>query len=183
MVRTALFIGQGDQVKKFVMMLVAVSGLSFGSIETGALAPEFTAQLHSGEQFQLKDRKGKGWTVLFFYPKAGTPGCTKQACAFRDSIKVIRAQNAEVYGVSSDTVEAQAKFHKEHSLAFSLIADPKMEVIHKYGVKMFGVDMAKRWTFILDPELKVRWVDEKVDPVMDPKNVSEKLAELQKSKS
>ena len=72
-------------------------------------APTFTAQAQDNTTFDLANRKGK-WTVLYFYPKAGTPGCTKQACAFRDSINKIRDQGADVYGISADTVEAQAGF-------------------------------------------------------------------------
>ena len=81
--------------------------------------------------------------------------------------------------VSADTVADQAKFHKEHNLAFDLIADPKADIIKSYGVKIDGKDMAKRWTFILDPELKVRWLDDKVDPVMDAQHVSDELKKLQ----
>lgn len=147
--------------------------------KVGDAAPTFAAPNHDGKTVKLDDRKGKGWTVVFFYPKAGTPGCTKQACAFRDSIKTIRAQNAEVYGISADTTTDQAKFHKEQSLTFDLIADPKADIIKSYGVKMDDRDMAKRWTFILDPELKVRWLDDKVDPVMDAQRVSDELKKLQ----
>jgi len=150
--------------------------------KVGDAAPLFEAPKQNGEVFKLQDRKGKGWTVLFFYPKAGTPGCTAQACAFRDSIKVIREKQAEVYGISTDTVEAQAKFHSEHKLQFDLLADPKAETTTKYGAKFPVMNMAKRWTFILDPELKVRWVDDKVDPAMDPKKVSDALAALQAKK-
>ena len=150
--------------------------------KVGETAPEFKSQTQEGKSFQLSDRKGKGWTVLFFYPKAGTPGCTKQACAFRDSVKAIRKQNAEVYGISADTVEEQAKFHWDHHLAFTLLADPKAEVITKYGAKMEDRDLSKRWTFILDPDLKVRWFDDSVDPIMDAKKVGEQLALLQKKR-
>lgn len=148
--------------------------------KVGDGAPLFQVKTHEGKLFELADRKGKGWTVLFFYPKAGTPGCTKQACAFRDSIKMIRGQNAEVFGISADTVEAQAKFHAEHHLAFALLADANADVTKKYDAKMSGSDMAKRWTFILDPNLKIRWFDDNVDPLLDAKKVSEQLAALQK---
>lgn len=147
--------------------------------KVGEPAPTFQALNQDGKEIRLQDRQGKGWTVVFFYPKAGTPGCTKQACAFRDSIKTIRAQNAEVYGISADTTAEQAKFHKEHGLTFDLLADPKAEIIGKYGAKMEDRDLAKRWTFILDPELKIRWLDDKVDPVMDATRVSEQLKKLQ----
>lgn len=151
------------------------------AVEVGKPAPDFKSTTQDGKPFTLSERKDKGWTVLYFYPKAGTPGCTKQACAFRDSVKKIQALNAEVYGISSDTVEAQAKFHKEHKLLFTLLADPELEAIKKFDVKMAVVSMAKRWTFIIDPKLIVRFIDDNVDPVMDAQNVANKLAELQKS--
>ena len=173
-------------MKKILISLLALSPfftVAHAAVpKVGEAAPTFQTTTHEGKPFELADRKGKGWTVLFFYPKAGTPGCTKQACAFRDSIKVIRAQKAEVYGISADTVEAQAKFHKEHNLSFVLLADAHADVIKKYNAKMSDHDLAQRWTFILDPDLKVRWFDDKVDPVMDAKKVSDQLAALQKTK-
>lgn len=158
---------------------------SFGaeaSPKVGDAAPLFELPNQANKMFKLEERKGKGWTVLYFYPKAETPGCTKQACAFRDSINVIRALNAEVYGVSTDTVEAQAKFHEHHGLKFDLLADSEAKVTKQYDVKMPLVNISKRWTFLIDPELKVRWVFDKVDPVQDPKMVAEKLKELQAKK-
>lgn len=163
----------------FVMSFLL--SLSATAVQVGAPAPEFQLKTHEGKTFQLKDRKGKGWTVLFFYPKAGTPGCTKQACAFRDSLKNVRKLGAEVYGVSADTVEEQAKFHKEHRLSFTLLADPKLEVINAFGAKMDGRDLSQRWTFIIDPNLNVRAVDQNVDPVRDPNHVIKTLGDLQKS--
>ncbi len=161
-------------------LLTVFPTLLFAKVSVGMKAPEFELQTQEGKTFKLEERKDKGWTVLFFYPKAGTPGCTKQACAFRDSIKKIHAEGAEVYGISADTVGQQAKFHAEHKLLFPLLADPKLEVINKFDVKMMGVDMAKRWTFILDPQLVIRSIDEKVDPVMDPDHVVAELTRLKK---
>ncbi|MBI1859893.1 MAG: peroxiredoxin [Deltaproteobacteria bacterium] len=154
--------------------------LSKASAKIGESAPVFVGKTESGESFSLESRKGKGWTVLFFYPKAGTPGCTAQACAFRDSVKAIRSRNAEVYGISADSVEAQKKFHDEHKLIFSLIADPDMHIIRKYDAAMEDQTRSRRWTFILDPTLTIRAFDDQVDPVMDAKKVAAKLTELQK---
>jgi peroxiredoxin Q/BCP len=140
-------------------------------VNVGDVAPLFSTATSEGKTFDLSSRKGQGWTVLFFYPKAETPGCTKQACAFRDSIGKIRAVGAEVFGISADTVEAQAKFREHHHLAFTLLADPDAKIIEKYGVKMPLLKMSKRWTFILDKELKVRSIDKDVDPVLDPDRV------------
>ena len=140
-------------------------------------APLFKVKNHTGTEFDLAARKGK-WTVLYFYPKAGTPGCTKQACAFRDSIQKIRDLGAEVYGVSTDTVEDQAKFHKQHHLTFDLLADADAKVTELYGAKMPLVKVSKRWTFIIDPQLKIRNVLKDVDPAMDSERVVAEITKL-----
>lgn len=142
-------------------------------------APIFTAKNQDGVDFNLESRRGVGYTVLFFYPKAGTPGCTKQACAFRDSIKVIRKLGAEVYGISADSVAAQKKFHDEHKMTFDLLSDEDVKIISRYDVKMPVLSMAKRQTFILDKALVVRKHFEDVDPALDAKNVAAEIASLQ----
>lgn len=140
-------------------------------------APLFKSKTHDGKDFDLSSRKGS-WTVLYFYPKADTPGCTKQACAFRDNIKKIRDQGAEVYGVSADSVADQAAFHKKHSLNFPLIADADGSVVKLYGTKMAVLNMSKRWTFILDPELKIKAIEKDVDPAFDSQRVADQIAKL-----
>ena len=171
-----------------VQQLVLFFAAGFGAVSARAelkvqdSAPLFEATLHNGSSFALKSRLGNGWTVLYFYPKAETPGCTKQACAFRDSIKKITDLKAAVYGISSDTQEAQAQFHEHHHLNFDLIADPNHKVIDLYQAKMPLIGMAKRWTFVLDPELKIRTIDRDVDPVKDADKVAAVIAELQKKK-
>ncbi|MES2856315.1 MAG: peroxiredoxin [Bdellovibrionota bacterium] len=152
---------------------------AYGSLESGADAPVFKTQTHDGKTFDLTDRKGS-WTVLYFYPKADTPGCTKQACAFRDTIKKIRDLGADVFGISADSVEAQAAFHKKHSLNFTLLADPDSKVITSYGTKMPVVGMSKRQTFIIGPDLKVKHIETDVDPVKDAAYVADVLTSLQR---
>lgn len=170
-------------MKAFIMASLFSSLISSSvaakDLSIGATAPLFKGTLQDGKSFDLSSRKGK-WTVLYFYPKSGTPGCTKQACAFRDSIDQIRREGAEVYGVSADTQEAQAAFHKEHRLNFDLIADPKREVIKLYGTKMDDKDLSKRWTFIIDPQLKIRAIDKDVDPALDAERVAQRIEELKK---
>jgi peroxiredoxin Q/BCP len=150
-------------------------------LKVGDTAPTFSAKNQDGQSFDLASRKGQ-WTVLYFYPKAGTPGCTKQACAFRDNIKKIQAQDAVVYGISSDTVDAQKAFHSEHKLPFDLLADPDDKVIELYGSKMPVISMSKRWTFIVNPELKIAAMDKDVDPLLDAQKVASRLEELKKAK-
>lgn len=152
--------------------------LSAADLKPGEAAPLFTAQTHEGKNFDLAERKGR-WTVLFFFPKADSPGCTKQACAFRDSVKKVRELNADVFGISSDTVADMAAFHQKHRLGFTLLADPKLEIIGKFGAKMPIVNYSKRWTFIIGPTLKIESIDKDVDPVADVDVTVKKIRELQ----
>lgn len=158
------------------------SSLNAADSVVGTKAPSFKAKNQEGVEFDLDSRIDKGYTVLFFYPKAGTPGCTKQACAFRDSIRVIRKEGAEVFGVSADDVAAQKKFHAEHQMTFDLISDADGKIIEKYKVKMPVVTIAKRQTFILDEKLIIRKHFEDVDPSLDAKNVAAAIAELKAAK-
>jgi len=163
-----------------VLVLGLASAGAGAELKAGDPAPLFTAKTQDGGVFSLASQKGQ-WTVLFFYPRAGTPGCTKQACAFRDSIKVIRDEGAEVYGISTDSVEDQAAFHKEHHLAFPLLADPDGTVTEAYGAKMPLLTMSKRWTFIIDPTLTIRQVQRDVDPAQDAQRVAAELARLKQA--
>jgi peroxiredoxin Q/BCP len=172
----------GSTIKKgvFMLSLLTLMGLAHAEkVSVGQQAPLFTLHAQDGSTLDLASRQGKGWTVLYFYPKAGTPGCTTQACAFRDAIKVIRNENADVFGISTDDVEDLQKFHKEHQLTFTLLSDPDAKVTEAYGVKMPIVTVAKRWTFILDPSLVIRQIDDDVDPAMDAMRVAKELQKLQ----
>lgn len=161
---------------------IITSTVFAAELKAGDTAPLFKAKLHTGEDFNLEAQKGK-WTVLYFFPKTDTPGCTKQACAFRDNIKKITTLGADVYGVSMDTVEDQAAFHKKHGLKFSLISDAAGTLTESYGAKMPLMKMAKRWTFILDENLVIRKVDHDVDPVTDAVKVAEFITKAQKTKT
>jgi thioredoxin-dependent peroxiredoxin len=155
------------------------SSVQAEALHIGEAAPQFQLQTQDGSQISLASRQGKGWTVLYFYPKAGTPGCTTQACAFRDSIQTIRNQNAEVYGISTDKVQSLQDFHQKHKLSFDLLSDPDAKVTEAYGVKMPVLSIAKRWTFIIDPTLVIRQIDDDVDPALDARRVAETLKRLQ----
>jgi peroxiredoxin Q/BCP len=168
-------------LKIAILIFLSLASPAFGESLLGKAAPTFTAKNQDGVDFDLKSRMGQGYTVLFFYPKAGTPGCTKQACAFRDSIKVIRDKGAMVYGISADDVAAQKKFHDEHKMTFDLLSDADAQIIKSYQVKMPMLSMAKRQTFILDDKLIVRKHFEDVDPAMDAKNVAKAIDELKAS--
>lgn len=144
----------------------------------GKSAPLFRLQTHTGESFDLESRRGQ-WTVLYFYPKADTPGCTKQACAFRDNIQKIRELGADVFGISVDAVADQAKFHEKFHLNFTLLADADAAVTKLYGAKMPAVKIAKRWTFVIDPGLKIRALEKNVDPIHDADRMRELILDLQ----
>ena len=164
-------------VVSLVALTAAARAACAAELQAGQPAPLFTAKTQDGIGFDLASRKGQ-WTVLYFFPKAGTPGCTKQACAFRDNIALIRDQGADVYGISTDTVESQAAFHKEQQLPFTLLADPDGAVTEKYGAKMPLLTMAKRWTFIIDPTLTIQLVERDVDPAKDAQRVAGEIAHL-----
>lgn len=168
-----------ERLTPIALLLLSIASVQAAPLQVGQPAPRFELKTQDGADFGLASREGQGWTVLYFYPKAGTPGCTTQACAFRDAIELIRRQNAEVYGISTDSIEDLQDFHRRHKLTFSLLSDPDAQVSEAYGVKMPILNLAKRWTFIVDPNLVVRRIDDDVDPALDAQRVAEMLNNLQ----
>ncbi len=102
-------------------------------LNVGDKAPEFKGTTDSGEEVSLKDFTGKK-VVLYFYPKDDTPGCTREACSFRDNIGRVQEKNAVVVGVSVDSVKSHQKFKEKYDLPFPLISDPDKELVQSYGV-------------------------------------------------
>ena len=101
-------------------------------VEEGKAAPAFTLEDAAGKKVALKDLRGKD-VIVYFYPKDDTPGCTKQACGFRDLWRDIQATGAVVLGISPDDAESHRKFVKKYRLPFTLLSDPKRKVMEKYG--------------------------------------------------
>lgn len=139
-------------------------------LEVGNAAPDFELESSEGGKFSLKDAAGK-WLVLYFYPKDDTPGCTKEACNFRDRVADYRSAGALIYGVSADDLASHEKFIKKYNLPFPLLADTDKKVIETYGVwkekniygkKSWGIE---RTTFLIDPSGKIAkiWARVKVD--------------------
>jgi thioredoxin-dependent peroxiredoxin len=129
-------------------------------IEEGKPAPEFELQSDSGETVRLSDFRGRP-VVLYFYPKDDTPGCTTEACEFRDAYDVFRERGAEILGVSPDDVRSHEKFKTKYELPFTLLADPDHSTAEAYGVwgersfagkKYMGIN---RSTFVIDEQGKV----------------------------
>jgi thioredoxin-dependent peroxiredoxin len=129
-------------------------------IEEGKPAPDFELQTDSGERVRLSDFRGKR-VVLYFYPKDDTPGCTTEACEFRDAFDVYRERGIEILGVSPDDVSSHQKFKSKYELPFTLLADPNHETAERYGVwgersfagkQYMGIN---RSTFLIDENGKV----------------------------
>ncbi len=139
-------------------------------IEEGSKAPDFTLAADDGTKVKLSALRGAP-VVLYFYPKDDTPGCTKEACAFRDASKELKKLGASVYGISPDDVASHVKFRDKFSLNFPLLADPEHKIAEKYGAwrekNMYGKKTMgiARSTFIIDKEGKVArvWKAVKVD--------------------
>ncbi len=123
----------------------------------GLHAPEFTLKNESGEDVSLSDFAGKKYIILYFYPKDATPGCTTEACDFRDAYESFDNLNAVILGVSPDGEKAHTKFIEKHGLPFSLLIDDQHQVSEAYGVwvlkKMYGKEYmgVERSTFLIDP--------------------------------
>lgn len=138
-------------------------------LQIGDLAPDFELISDEGQPVKLSDFRGQQ-VVIFFYPKADTPGCTTQACGFRDNIVTIEAKNTAVLGISPDTPKTLAKWKKKQSLPYPLLSDPEHEVAEAYGVwgekSMYGRSYMGiiRSHFVVDTEGKLADVQFKVSP-------------------
>ncbi len=138
-------------------------------IKEGNKAPEFCLRDQNDKEVCLRDFAGK-WVVLYFYPKDDTPGCTKEACSFRDNMVEFGKLKIKVLGISKDTVKSHKKFEEKYGLNFPLLADTETEVNQKYGVwrkkKFMGREYmgTARKTFVIDPEGLVKKIFEDVKP-------------------
>lgn len=128
------------------------------TLKAGDAAPDFTLPDHHGEPQTLSKLLTNGPVVLFFYPQANTPGCTVQACHFRDLAADFEAVGAQVVGVSRDSVEAQASFADKRGFGYPLLADTDRAVAEAYGVKggMLGLSPVKRSTFVIGADGVIR---------------------------
>ncbi len=125
-------------------------------VKVGDKAPLFEGMADSGEKISLSSLVGSKNVVLYFYPKDDTPGCTTEACSFRDNWEKILSMDASVIGVSSQSVESHQAFKKKHSLPFPLVSDPDNEIRKLYGATGFLIP--PRVTFIIDKQCVVRFI-------------------------
>ena len=144
--------------------------------ETGSQAPDFRLPDQQGRQHALGDYAGR-WLVLYFYPKDDTPGCTREACAFRDGLAKLEAAGAKVAGISVDSPQSHQTFAAKYNLPFTLLADVDGKVARRYGVLMDWklLRMAKRTTFLIDPAGRIHRIYKQVDP---ERHADEILADL-----
>lgn len=148
------------------------------TLQAGDLAPIFTAKNQNGKSVSLTDFKGKK-VILYFYPKDNTPGCTAEACDFRDNYQSLTSKGFEVIGVSTDDEKSHKKFEAKFELPFTLIADTEKAIVESYGVwvekSMYGKSYmgTDRKTFIIDESGKIIRVIDKVDTKEPSKQVLE----------
>lgn len=140
----------------FAALFVARAARAGELPEVGAAAPDFTLPDQHGKPVRLVDFRDR-YLVLYFYPKDDTPGCTKEACAFRDDLNQLTQLGAQVAGISVDDSNSHADFAKKYHLPFPLLADKNGEIADRYGALLnLGVlRMARRFTFLIDPDGKI----------------------------
>ncbi len=149
-------------------------------LKVGQTAPTFNLTDQYGKMHHLEEFQGT-WLALYFYPKDDTPGCTKQACTFRDDLQKLAELGTKVIGISVDGVHSHAKFAKKYNLQFPLLADNKAEIAKKYySLVNFGIiKFAQRNTFLIDPQGKIAKVYLSVSAKHNSAKVIEDLKRLQ----
>lgn len=173
---------------KILLLTIAVTALVFliskqsqaaNVPKSGDVAPAFRLMDQNGEIKKLSDFSGQ-WVVLYFYPKDDTPGCTKEACAFRDDLASLEKLGAKVVGISVDDSDSHAKFAAKYHLPFPLLADEDGKVAESYRAlaNLFVVKIAKRYTFLIDPKGKISKVYMSVDTSRHSQEIVDDLKNL-----
>ncbi len=163
-----------------IAFLLVLSSSSIAGLKVGDKAPNFALQDQNDMTHNLSDYEGQ-WIVLYFYPKDDTPGCTTQACDFRDAVKRIIASKAILFGLSLDSVRSHKLFAEKYNLQFSLLADETGEVSELYDSLSSFFKVAKRNTFIVDPEGNIAKIYLSVNPKTHSEMVLNDLNSLQKA--
>jgi peroxiredoxin Q/BCP len=167
--------------QKLVALLgISISATALAAALVGQPAPDFRLQDQNGEWHTLEQYRGQ-WVALYFYPKDDTPGCTKEACAFRDNIFAFDAINAKIIGVSLDDVASHEEFAEKYSLPFPILADTNKEAATAYNVimKIGSMELAKRQSFLISPDGQIVKHYEKVQPDGHSEEVLADLKTLQ----
>lgn len=161
-----------------IALLLAVT-TAHAALKVGDDAPDVKLKLTGGKTADLSDYRDK-WVVLYFYPRADTPGCTKESCSLRDGYDAIRDKGAVVLGASLDNLERQEGFQAKYKLPFALVADDDKVTASAFDVLAVGGLMARRVTFIISPEGRIAHV---FDRVKVDRHQEEVLAALEKLQS
>ena len=164
-------------------ILAFIFSLSVGMAQmpkAGDKAPLFTGQDQDGKAFKLKSLVGEKIVLLYFYPKDNTPGCTKEACGFRDRLDSLQKDNVEVIGVSFDSAESHKQFIAKYQLEFRLLADPDGKIVDAYGVQVVGRKMARRVSFLIGLDGKIVHVTDSGDPNKHFNEMKDAIAGLKK---
>jgi peroxiredoxin Q/BCP len=173
----------------WLMLTLAAAGLAVGIacarrggelLVVGAPAPDFTATTHTGERVTLAAQRGR-WVVLYFYPKDDTPGCTKEACAFRDAASSLRDANVVVLGVSEDSAASHARFAEKYELAFPLLPDERGTIAAAYHVPV-TLGFARRITYLIDKEGRVARVWPSVTPAAHASEILAAVRERERAR-
>lgn len=162
---------------KLVASLLAIGvPVQAEELEVGGEIPKVTAKAHTGESVNLEEEAESGWVLVYFYPKADTPGCTKQACSLRDGYEALTAKGVKIFGVSTDTVAEQKAFAEKYELPFVLLADKDAAVANAFGVPLMRENaFAKRQAFLFR-DGKLVWRDLKASTEKQAADVLEVLA-------
>lgn len=162
----------------FSSLLGFIANLSADPLKVGDAAPSIKATTETGAALALGDVYSKGYTLVYFYPKADTPGCTKQGCSLRDSFEVLTKKGVTVIGVSHDDAAAQKAFKEKYNLPFTLLADTDSAVMKAFGVPAIpSTSLATRQAYLIDKSGKIVWADYKAST---DKQAADVIAELEK---
>ncbi|NPA72640.1 MAG: peroxiredoxin [Gammaproteobacteria bacterium] len=169
-------------VMVFGWVSMGASAAVADELQIGDVAPNFELLNQQGELIRLSAYQGQ-WVVLYFYPKNDTPGCTAEACSFRDNINHLIDQKSVILGVSVDSIESHKKFSEKFNLPFSLLADSDATVTKEYGalLNLLFMKFAKRHSFIIDPTGTIVKIYREVDPDIHVVEVLKDLKQLQQA--
>ena len=162
-----------------VFYLLRANVMAAPILKIGDDAPTFALPDSQGNQVNLTDYKGK-WLVLYFYPKDDTPGCTSEACHFRDDFKFLESLGAKVVGVSIDDSFSHKKFAEKYNLPFPLLSDSSGEIASRYGAlnNFLVIKLAKRYTYLINPQGKIAKIYLSIDTSKHSQEIIEDLKTL-----
>jgi peroxiredoxin Q/BCP len=163
-----------------VSMIFSATIVQAATLKVGDTAPLFVGQDQDGKAMKLADLVGKKNVLLYFYPKDNTPGCTKEACGFRDRMGELQKDGVEVIGVSFDSTESHQKFIAQYNLNFRLLTDPEGKIVNAYGVQRGDRKMARRVSFLIGLDGKIIHITDAANPDIHFNEMKEAIAGLKK---